>query len=184
MSPESARLFELLRELSFARRAITLASGRTSHFYVDVRNTALHPEGATLLGRALLALLDTAPEVRAVAGPSIGADPLVTSIAIASHTAGRAVPALMVRPEAKAHGTGQRVEGMRNVPVGSAVAVVEDVITSGGSALRTIAALREAGLEPVCVLAVIDRQEGGREAIGLPVQALFTKSDFGVTDAL
>ena len=174
------RLLALLRELSWEDRDVVLKSGRTSRFYVDVRNTALHPEGMVLLGRALFGAIQGGPAVAAVAGPSIGADPLVSAVTYTSWLQSTPIPGLLVRPEAKGHGTARRLEGTRNVPAGSAVAVVEDVLTSGGSVLRTVAALREAGYAPVCVVAVVDRQEGGREAIeatGLPVAVLFTRRD-------
>ncbi len=169
-------LLALIREVAYERRRVVLKSGRVSEFYIDCRNVALHPLGVRYCGEVLSALLAEGPEFVAVAGPSIGADPLVAAIAFAS---GR-WPALMVRPEAKEHGTGRRVEGLRNVPAGSAVAVVEDVLTTGGSALKTVAALREVGLVPVRVVALVDRQEGGREAIaaaGLAVSVAFTRAE-------
>ena len=177
----TSRLLELVRELAFERRLVTLKSGRTSQFYIDCRNVALHPEGIVQVSAALwTALCSTGPAFDAVAGPSIGADPLVSGIAYRSATEGPPCPALLVRPEPKAHGTGRRVEGMRNVRPGARIAVVEDVLTSGGSALNTVAALREAGLDPVRVIALVDREEGGFEAIqaaGLFVQAVLRKRD-------
>lgn len=181
VTTSDARLLELVRELAFERRQVTLKSGRVSEFYVDCRNVALHPEGIVACAQALLRrLLADGPAFAAVAGPSIGADPLVSGIAFASAGTTRPIPALLVRPIAKEHGTGRRIEGLRNVAPGTAVAVVEDVLTSGGSALATVAALRDAGLNPVRVIALVDRNEGGRaavEAAGLFVESVFTKFD-------
>jgi orotate phosphoribosyltransferase len=178
---DRTRLLALLRELSYQQRRVVLASGRESDFYIDCRNTALHPEGITLCGRVLMhALLASGPEFSAVAGPSIGADPLVSGIAFASHLAGTPIPALMVRKEAKGHGTGRRLEGTFNVSPGCKIAVVEDVLTTGGSALRTVEAIRAAGYEPVRVIALVDREEGGLERVaetGLPVEALFGRTE-------
>lgn len=178
---DDQRLLELLRELAFERRLVTLKSGRTSEFYIDCRNVALHPSGIVACTASLWSRLSrSGPAFEAVAGPSIGADPLVSGIAYASAATAHPVPALLVRPAAKEHGTGRRVEGLRNVRPGARVAVVEDVLTSGGSALATVAALRDAGLEPVRVIALVDRDEGGIEAVratGLFVEAVFTKRD-------
>lgn len=174
------QLLQLIRERAYERRDVVLKSGRRSQFYIDCRNVALHPQGVRWCGELLTQLLSEGPQVAAVAGPSIGADPLVAAVAYRSGADGAGWPALMVRPEPKEHGTGRRVEGMRNVPAGAQVAVVEDVLTSGGSALRTVAALREAGLVPVRVVALVDRQEGGREAVeaaGLRVDVVFTRHD-------
>ena len=141
------RLLQLLRTLSYQKREVVLASGRRSDFYIDCRNTALHPEGIVLCGRELLrALRETGPEFVAVAGPSIGADPLVSGVAFASFQAEDPVPAIMVRKEPKGHGTGRRLEGTFNVPAGSPVAIVEDVLTTGGSALRTVESSTEASV--------------------------------------
>lgn len=174
-------LLALVQKLGFERRAVTLKSGRSSNVYIDCRNVCLHPRGIVLCADALTALLRrSGPDFVAVAGPSIGADPLVSGIAFRSELDGRPIPALLVRPEPKAHGTGNRVEGLKNVPPGSAVAVIEDVLTSGGSALSTVRALRDAGLNPVRIVVLVDREEGGRAAVeaeGLHLDSVLLKSD-------
>lgn len=178
------RLFELLVELSYERREIVLSSGRRSDFYIDCRNTSLHPEGIVRCGRELLRLLRAVgPSFDGVAGPSLGADPLVSGVLYASWLGGAGpVPGMLVRKEAKGHGTGRLLEGTRNIPEGGRVAIVEDVLTTGGSALRTISAVRAGGYEPVRVVALVDRDEGASERIvqetGLPVSALYRRSDF------
>lgn len=180
------RLFQILCGVSYEEREVVLASGRRSNFYIDARNTTLHPEGTVLCGRLMYRLLlDHGPSFEAVAGPSIGADPLITMITAVSYLAtGTGFPALMVRKEAKGHGTGQLVEGMKNVRPGARVAVVEDVLTSGSSALRTVEALRQAGLDPVRVVVLVDREEGGKQAVeaaGLHISALFRRTEFQPT---
>jgi orotate phosphoribosyltransferase len=179
---ERERLAELLREKSYQRREVTLASGRKSNFYFDGKQTALHAEGAYLIGRLLWDAIDrSGVKVEAVGGLTLGADPLATAVSLASFQAGKAVPAFIVRKEPKGHGTGQWVEGRKNIPAGSTVVILEDVVTTGGSALKAVERVREEGLEVSLIAAVIDRQEGGRETIeaaGLKLISLFTKAEF------
>jgi len=180
---ERSELLNVLKELSYEEREVILSSGKKSNFYVDVRNTSLHPKGIVLCGRELLRVLRAeGPEFDAVAGPSLGADPLVSGILYAGWQQNTPVPGMLVRKEAKGHGTGRLLEGTRNVPAGSRIAVIEDVLTTGKSSLRTIRAIRDAGYDPVRLIVVVDRQEGGREAIedgeGVPVMSLYGKSDF------
>lgn len=177
-SPARARLAELLAERSARRGTFTLASGRTSDLYVDARLTTMSPDGLALIGPLALELLDASGwRPNAVGGLTLGADPVAYAVAYAS-TVGRApeawVRAFTVRKQAKAHGTGQRIEGPFRS--GDRVVVVEDVITTGGSALQAVEVVRAAGGTIVGVLAVVDREEGGREAIeaaaGVPVLSL------------
>jgi len=167
-------LVTLLAERSARRGQFTLSSGRTSSLYIDARLTTMSPDGLALIGPAALAAIEDAGwAVDAVGGLTLGADPVSYAIAYASALAGRPVRAFTVRKEAKTHGTGRLIEGPFRA--GDRVAVVEDVITTGGSALRAIEAVRAAGGEVAGVLAVVDREEGGREAIegaGVPVLAL------------
>jgi orotate phosphoribosyltransferase len=174
--PTTDPLFALLAERSAKRGRFTLASGRESEFYVDCRLTTMSPEGLALIGPRALAALDAAGwNVDSVGGLTLGADPVSYAIAYASALAPapRPVRAFTVRKEAKQHGTGKLIEGPFRA--GDRVAVIEDVITTGGSARKAIAAVRAAGGEVVGVLALVDREEGGREAIegdGVPVLAL------------
>jgi orotate phosphoribosyltransferase len=170
------RLAEILRDESIRRGHFVLASGRTSDYYLDCRRTTLHPEGAYLVGQLVLATLERRGwQVGAVGGLTLGADPMATATAVVSWLEGRPLGAFLVRKSSKEHGTRQRIEG---VPAaGTGVALVEDVVTSGGSALEAAAACREAGLRIAGVVALVDREEGGRaalEAEGLEVEALFT----------
>jgi orotate phosphoribosyltransferase len=119
--------------------------------------------------------------VRAVGGLTMGADPIASAVATVSWTLGRPIEAFYIRKEPKGHGTGQWIEGRRTIPDGSRVIVIEDVVTSGGSALKAIERCREERLLPVACLALVDRREGGREAIeasGVPLDALFAREDF------
>lgn len=176
---EHQRLVELLARRSARRGHFTLASGRTSTLYIDARLTSMSPEGLATIGPLGLGALDTLGwKVQAVGGLTLGADPIAYAIAYASMLAGEPVRAFTVRKEAKAHGTGRLVEGP--FERGDRVAIVEDVITTGGSALRATEAVRAAGGEIAGVLALVDREEGGREALeaaGLRVHALTTASE-------
>jgi orotate phosphoribosyltransferase len=172
-------LVRLLAERSARRGQFTLSSGRTSSLYIDARLTTMSPDGLALIGPTALAAIERAGwSVDAVGGLTLGADPVAYAIAYASALAGRPVRAFTVRKEAKTHGTGRLIEGPFRS--GDRVAVVEDVITTGGSALRAIDAVRNAGGDVVGVLAVVDREEGGREAIegaGVPVISLVRARD-------
>jgi orotate phosphoribosyltransferase len=173
------RLLAMLAERSARRGHFTLASGRESTLYIDARQTTMSPDGLALVGPLGLAALESSGwRVDAVGGLTLGADPISYAVAYASALAGRPLRAFTVRKEAKAHGTGKLVEGPFRA--GDRVAVVEDTITTGGSALRAVDAVRAAGGVVAGVLALVDREEGGREAIeaaGLPVVALARAAD-------
>ena len=173
------RLLTLLAERSARRGHFTLASGRQSTLYIDARLTTMSPDGLALIGPLALAALRTSGwHVAAIGGLTLGADPVSYAIAYASALAGTPLRAFTVRKEAKTHGTGRLIEGPFRE--GDRVAVIEDVITTGGSALRAAEAIRAAGGVPVGVLALVDREEGGREALegaGLPVLAITRASD-------
>lgn len=179
-------LLALLSELSFERRPVTLASGAASDFYIDCKQTALHPEGAALLGEALWAAVQrveaaTGQRAAGVGGMTLGADPLATAVSLTARAAGRAIPAFIVRKEPKGHGTQDYLEGRRNLPDGAPVVLLEDVVTSGGSTLKAAARVRAAGLEPIGVAVIVDREVGGvpaLEADGLNVQTLYRAGDF------
>src|SRR5919202_983387 len=164
----------LLATRSARRGHFTLASGRVSTLYIDARLTTMSPEGLSLIGPlGLDALREGGWRVDAVGGLTLGADPIACAISYASALAGAPLRAFTVRKEAKTHGTGQLIEGP--FQSGDRVAVIEDVITTGGSALRAVQAVRAAGGEVAGVLALVDREEGGREALeaeGLDVRAL------------
>jgi orotate phosphoribosyltransferase len=175
MTDKSA-LVALLAERSAKRGQFTLASGKQSTFYIDARLTTMSPEGLSLIGPlALVALQQTGWNVDAIGGLTLGADPISYAISYASANSDHPLRAFTVRKEAKTHGTGKLLEGP--LREGDRVAVIEDVITTGGSALQAINAVRAANGTVVGVLALVDREEGGRQAIersGLPVVTLAT----------
>lgn len=179
------RLLDLLRDHGFRKGTFTLASGKESDFYIDVRSVALSAEGHWLFGQTLLTgIVDLDVEADAVAGVELGGCPLVSAISYCGFDRGNPqYPALYVRKKPKDHGTKKLVEAPYDVQEGAKVILVEDVVTSGGSSLRALEALAEAGFEPVAVLVVVDRKEGGLEAIeeahpNLTVDSLFTRYDF------
>jgi orotate phosphoribosyltransferase len=169
-----------LRAARSAKRGqFTLASGRESNFYIDARLTTMSPEGLTLIGPAVLQSIDDAGWiVDSVGGLTLGADPISYAVSYASADTSRPLRAFTVRKEAKAHGTGKLVEGPFRS--GDRVVIIEDVITTGGSALKAAKAVAAAGGIVVGVLALVDREEGGREAIeadGYSVRSLVRASD-------
>lgn len=171
-------LVALLRALSVRTGRFVLASGRTSDFYVDARQTTLHARGAWLVARLILDRLD--PSVVAVGGLTLGADPVACATAAQSVEAGRPIHAFLIRKQAKGHGTGAAIEGLANVPAGSPVAIVEDTTTTGGSLLQAVDRAREAGLRVVQCITVVDREEGADVAVaaaGLKLQALTTRTE-------
>lgn len=168
-----ALLLRLLAERAYRHGSFTLASGRQSDHYVNCKPVSLSGVGLALLGRQMLAEVE--PAASAVAGLTLGADPLVSAVAMQAALEGRALEALIVRKEAKGHGTGAWLEGPLPEP-GSLITVLEDVVTTGGSALKAVTQLREAGFRVERVVAIVDRQEGGAEAMteaGLDLRSLF-----------
>lgn len=175
-----AELLALIREKSYEEREVTLASGRKSNFYVDGKQTALHPRGAYLIGRLFAERLPAFGAVDAVGGPTLGADPLSAATSLVTGLLGRGVPAFIVRKEPKGHGTQSWIEGKKNLTPGDRVVVLEDVVTTGGSSLKAVERVEAEGYRVLGVLALVDRQEGGRETLegrGYRFEALFTKAE-------
>lgn len=172
------QLVEVLRRRSVRWGDFTLASGQTSDLYVDARLTSLSPDGAPLIGRLLTETISA--DVVAIGGPVTGADPIVGATIVSAAAVGRSLFGFMVRKQAKAHGRGRVVEGMDNLAKGDRVVVVEDTVTTGGSLLRALAHVEEAGLVVDEVVVVVDREEGAaariREA-GYRFRALVGRSD-------
>lgn len=178
-SQDLTRLQELLRERSLKRGDFVLASGQRSNYYIDARLTTMCGRGQVLIGRLGLAALDESGwRPQAVGGLTLGADPIAYAIAHAAAASDRLIDAFTVRKEAKTHGTAKLIEGA--FAEGMDVVVTEDVITTGDSALRAAAAIRAAGGHVLGILAVVDREEGGREKIeaaGYAVVALTRVSE-------
>jgi orotate phosphoribosyltransferase len=179
--PRRARLIELLTERSFERRSVTLASGKQSDFFIDCKQTVLGAEGHALVGELLLEILDELPACDAVGGVELGGCPLASAVSLVSFQKGRNLPALYVRKERKDHGTTKLVEGDKAMFPGIRVALLEDVVTTGASSLKAVETLRAAGANVVGIAALVDRLEGGAEAVrdaGLPLVVLSTRRDF------
>ncbi|MBT3217978.1 MAG: orotate phosphoribosyltransferase [Proteobacteria bacterium] len=172
------QLLTLLKKLSVRWGYFTLASGKQSDFYVDVRQTSLHPRGAWLLGNLLLERLRD--DVVAVGGLTMGADPIATAVATVSHHRQRPIFAFLIRKEAKGHGVERFVVGMGNLQAGNRVAIVEDTTTTGQSLLRAVERAEEAGLEVVQCLTVVDREDGAAKTIadaGYTLETITTRTE-------
>ena len=184
--PDRSGLLHLLARLSWRRGPVVLASGTTSDFYIDCKQTALHPLGAAGLGALMAAEVEaleaaTGRIAQGVGGMTLGADPLATAVSLTALAHGRLLPAFIVRKTPKDHGTEAYLEGRANLPEGAAVILLEDVVTSGGSTLKAAERARAEGLDPFGVVCIVDRQAGGAErlaAAGVPLRALFTRTDF------
>ncbi|MCP9885589.1 orotate phosphoribosyltransferase [Synechococcus sp. ATX 2A4] len=166
-------LLPLLADRAYRHGRFTLASGRSSDHYVNCKPVSLSGYGLALLAELMLEQVEAGAV--AVAGLTLGADPLVSGVALAAALVGRPLDALIVRKEAKGHGTGAWLEGPLP-PAGSTITVLEDVVTTGGSSLKAVRQLREAGYVVQRVVTIVDRQEGGLEAMtaaGLELRSLF-----------
>lgn len=160
------RLIQILRDRSYREGDFTLASGKKSSFYLDVKETALDPEGAFLIGTLSVATMEEARLLpHAVGGLTLGADPLATAVSLAAFANGRRVPAFIVRKQPKDHGTLAWVEGAKTFPKGAELVVLEDVTTTGGSSLKAVEKLEEAGFKVSAIITVVDRVEGARAVI-------------------
>lgn len=168
------RLLDLICQVAYTEGEFTLSSGQSSPYYINGKQVALHAEGGVAVGRMLLSLLPL--ETQAVAGLTLGADPLVTATSVVAAYEGRSLTALIVRKEAKGHGTRAYIEGP-SLPEATPITVLEDVVTTGQSALKAVERLQEAGYQVNGILALVDRAQGGAEtyaAAKLPFQAVFS----------
>lgn len=172
------RLLRIFKERAFSFGEFTLASGKTSTYYINSKKAIFHSETAWLLGETLYeATADL--EVEAAGGLEVGAIPLAAVLAARYHQAGRSLEGFFVRKEAKGHGSKERVEGI--LRPGMRVAMLDDVLTTGGSVLQAIAEVEKAGAQVAAVVCIVDRLEGAREALSAyDFRPLFTIRDFGV----
>ena len=173
-------LLELILEVSFEKRRVTLTSGKQSDFYLDLRQTLMRPRGARLAGLLALEQLLGGPPVEAVGGMAVGAVPFVSAILLAAAARDPETDLLgfFVRKEAKKHGLGRRIEG--GFQAGQTVALVEDTPTTGGSTLEAVDAVKAEGGKVARVLCLVDRGEGAREAFaerGIDLEAIYTRAD-------
>ncbi|MDL2315764.1 orotate phosphoribosyltransferase [Desulfovibrio sp. OttesenSCG-928-A18] len=174
------RLARILYEKSYMEGDFTLSSGRKSDYYFDCRQSSLNPEGAWLIGSIFLEML-LGLNIDAVAGMTMGADPLVTATSVVAFHKGIPLPALIVRKEAKGHGTASAVEGLANVGKGARVIVLEDVVSTGGSVLKACKRVTEAGLLVAGVFCILNREEAGSKeafaAAGHELRSIFTRPE-------
>ena len=178
MDERRKRLADLIKERSFRRGNFTLASGKQSSYYFDSKPTMLHPEGASLLASLIV---DEIKDLKAdcVGGLEMGAVPLIAPVAMRSLEAGRPLLGFFVRKAPKDHGTRQRIEGLD--VAGKTAVILEDVTTTGGSAMKAVAAVRAEGGKVDKIVTIVDRLEGARENLkkeGLALVSLFTNDDF------
>jgi orotate phosphoribosyltransferase len=170
-------LLDLFCELAYKEGDFVLSSGQRSSYYINGKQVTLHPQGALAIGRLLLSLLTS--DTKAVAGLTLGADPIVSAVSVISALENRPIPALIVRKESKGHGTMAYIEGP-TLPEGAQVVVLEDVVTTGQSAMKAVERLKDAGYQVEQVIALVDRQQGGAEfyqSVELKFQAVFSISD-------
>lgn len=177
---ERKRLLKILKELSYEEGDFTLASGKKSSFYIDCKETTLNPEGMYLVGTLMYQLVQDIPGVEAVGGVSVGGDPLVCSTVLISRAIGEPLPGFFIRREPKGHGTNLWLEGGKNLKKGMKVVILEDVVTTGGSSLKAIETTEREGFEVIGVVALLDRLDGGKEAIeskGYTFESIYTLRD-------
>ncbi len=174
-----ARLFEIVRRQSFIQGDVVLSSGERSTYYFDMKPTMFHPEGAELLAQLIFDAV-SALNVDAVGGLEMGAVPLISPVCAKSFVAGKPIAGFFVRKQAKEHGTKKRIEGVVSL-AGKRVAIVEDVTTTGASAMKAVNEIRDAGADVVLVLSILDREQAARElyaSAGIPFLSLFSASQF------
>ncbi|MEH1885403.1 orotate phosphoribosyltransferase [Nostoc sp.] len=168
------KLLDLFSQRAYQEGDFVLASGLRSSYYVNKMQVTLHPQGALAVGRLLFPLLPV--DTQAVAGLTMGADPMVTAVSIVSVYENRPIPALIIRKEAKGYGTRAYIEGP-SLPEGAKVVVLEDVVTTGQSALKAVERLKDAGYTVNQIISLVDRQQGGGElyqSAGLKFETLFS----------
>jgi orotate phosphoribosyltransferase len=180
MEEEKKRLLRILKDLSYQEGDFILASGKRSTFYIDCKETTLNPEGMYLVGHLMYNKVRTIEGVDAVGGVSIGGDPLVCATVLVSFAAQDTLAGFLIRKEPKGHGTNRWIEGGKNLRPGMSVVILEDVVTTGGSSLKAIEAAEKEGFTVKGLVVLLDRLEGGRDAIeskGYTFKSIFTLND-------
>lgn len=179
MPDKKQRLRDIIAKKSLLSGSFTLASGKPSGYFFDMKKTMFDPEGAALVGELLYDLVAGDADCQAVGGLELGAVPIAVAIAMKSSEGQRPIDAFFVRKEAKDHGTAKLIDG--NFAPGSKVIVLEDVTTTGGSAMKAVKAVRDQGGTVAKIVTIVDRLEGARENLkkeGLELVSLFTNDDF------
>lgn len=171
------KLLDLLVKYAYKEGDFTLSSGQKSNFYLNGKQVTLRADGALLVGKLIFSMLSA--DTEAVAGLTLGADPLVTAVSLVSAYENKPIPALIIRKEAKGHGTKAYIEGPE-LPIGAVVTVLEDVVTTGKSAMLAVERLIDAGYQVNKIISLVDRQAGGAEfyqSQGLEFESIFTIAD-------
>jgi orotate phosphoribosyltransferase len=179
MTDKKSRLRDIIAEKSLLKGTFTLASGKPSGFFFDMKKTMFDPEGASLVGEMIYELIAGESDFEAIGGLELGAVPIAVAVAMTSAGTKRPIDAFFVRKEVKDHGTAKLIDG--NFTPGSTVIVLEDVTTTGGSAMKAVKAVREQGGRVAKIVTIVDRLEGARENLqkeGLELVSLFTNDDF------
>lgn len=173
------RLAELLLKKSYMEGSFVLTSGRKSDYYFDCKQTALHPEGGWLIGNIFLDMIARHGNICGVGGMTLGADPLVSAVSVLSQVRNMPLPGFIVRKTSKGHGTNQYLEGLKNFSPGDQVCMLEDVVTTGGSLITACKRVEDEGLKVVQVICVLDREQGGADALetaGYKLESIFTRA--------
>lgn len=179
---QKQRLLELIdQRCLITGNEMTLSTGAKSDFYFDCKRATLHGESLALIAQAFLALLDELPtKPHAIGGLTLGADPITAAVVLAAHQQGLTIEGTIARKEPKKHGTRTPIEN--DLPRGTRIVVVDDVVTSGSSTLQAAEKFEAAGYEIVGIIALIDREAGGMDALRArlhcPVLSVFQKTDF------
>lgn len=181
LDQDSRELLAFLKEKALQFGNFTLTSGKTSSYYFDGKQITLNPKGAFLLGKIIIHKIKD-DNIQALGGLTIGADPIVGAVAALAYPMELDIKTFIVRKETKKHGKQRLIEGPVLNP-GDRVVIVEDVITTGGSVLKAVEAVKNEGCDVVKVIPLVDRLEGGTEKIegmGIKVDPVFTARDFGI----
>ncbi len=174
------RLLAILKSSSYEEGEFILKSGKKSSFYIDARETTLNPEGMYLTGSIMYRMVRDIPRIQAVGGVSVGADPLVCSVVLYAHSRQDNLSGFFIRKEPKGHGKNLWIEGAKNLTTGMDVVILEDVVTTGGSSIRAIEIAQNEGYNVRALIAILDRLEGGKEAI--ESKGYIFKSIFNIND--
>lgn len=175
------KLLKLIREIAYEKKRVILSSGKESDFYIDLRNITLHPEGIYLISNMFYEIIKTDfPDVKAVGGPTLGADPIVAGVSMISYIKKDPIIAFIIRKEPKKHGLAKLIEGDKNLYKDMKVLILEDVVTTGESSFKAYNAAMDFGLNVQGILAIVDREDGAKEFFGaknIKFRSLFTKKD-------
>ena len=180
MINEREALLKTLKALSYEEGEFILKSGKKSTFYIDARETALNPEGMHLTGAIMYEMVRELPGIGAVGGVSVGADPLVCAVVLNAYARKDDLAGFFIRKEPKGHGRNLWIEGAKNLKKAMNVVILEDVVTTGGSSLKAIEVTEKEGYKVVGVIALLDRLDGGKEAIeskGYLFKSIFDLND-------